>query len=62
MAMKFAKLTFSFNLYIRSLNLPFFYIFEMNFDSDAEGILKKERHFQQSVFLVDFKSAVKMVI
>ena len=26
--------------------LIFFRIFEMNFDSEAEGILKKERHFQ----------------
>ena len=62
MALKFAKLTFSFNLYIRSFNLPFFHIFEMNFDSDAEGILKNEMHFQLPVFHVDFKSAVKIVI
>ena len=46
MALKLAEFTFSFNLYVRSLNLPFCHIFEMNFDSDAEGISKKERHFQ----------------
>ena len=31
----------------------------MNFDYDPEGILKKEKHFQLSVFHADFKYAVK---
>ena len=34
----------------------------MDFDSDPEGILKKEKHFQQTVFHEDFKSAVKILI
>ena len=34
----------------------------MDFDSDPEGILKKEKHFQQTVFHEDFKSAVKIMI
>ena len=31
----------------------------MNFDNDPKGILKKEKHFQLSVFHADFKYAVK---
>ena len=37
----------------------FFPIFKINFDYDPEGILKKEKHFQLSVFHADFKYAVK---
>ena len=39
--------------------LTFFHIFKMNFDYDPEGILKKEEHFQLSVFRADFEYAVK---
>ena len=42
--------------------LTFFYIFKMNFDYDPEGILKKGKHFQLTVFSADFKSAVKTEI
>ena len=34
-------------------------MFSMDFDNDPEGILKKEEHFQLSVFHADFKYAVK---
>ena len=34
----------------------------MNFDYDPEGILKKGKHFQLTVFSADFKSAVKTEI
>ena len=54
-----AKHTFPFNFFVKSLNLPFLKIFSMDFDSDPEGILKKEKHFQLSVFHADFKYAVK---
>ena len=57
-----AKYTFPFNFFVKSLNLPFLKIFSMDFDSDPEGILKKEKHFQQTVFHEDFKSAVKIMI
>ena len=54
-----AKHTFSFNFFVKSLNLPSLKIFNMDFDNDPEGILKKEEHFQLSVFHADFKYAVK---
>ena len=57
--MKFAKLTFLFYFFVKSPNLPFCHIFKMKFDYDPEGILKKEEHFQLSVFQADFKYAVK---
>ena len=57
-----AKHTFPFNFFVKSLNLPFLKIFSVDFDSDPEGILKKEKHFQQTVFHEDFKSAVKILI
>ena len=57
-----AKHTIPFNFLVKSLNLPFSKIFSMDFDNDPEGILKKEEHFQQTVFHADFKSAVKILI
>ena len=54
-----AKYTFPFNFFVKLLNLPFFRIFGLDFDTDPEGILKKEKHFQLSVFHADFKYAVK---
>ena len=57
-----AKHTFPFNFFVKSLNLPFLKIFNMDFDSDPDGILKKEKHFLQTVFRADFKSAVKILI
>ena len=56
------KHTFSFNFFVKSLNLPFLKIFSVDFDDDPKGILKKEKHFQQTVFHADFKSAVKILI
>ena len=56
------KYTFPFNFFVKSLNLPFLKIFSMDFYSDPEGILKKEKHFQQTAFHADFKSAVKILI
>lgn len=44
------------------LNLPSLKIFSVDFDNDPKGILKKEKHFQQTVFHADFKSAVKILI
>ena len=57
-----AKHTFPYNFFVKSLNLPFFRVFNVDFDNDLEGILKKEKHFQQTVFHADFKSAVKSLI
>ena len=54
--------TFSFNFFVKSLNLPSLKIFSVDFDNDPEGILRKEKHFQQTVFHADFKSAVKILI
>ena len=57
-----AKHTFPFNFFVKSLNLPSLKIFSVKFDNDPEGILKKEKHFQQTVFHADSKSAVKILI
>ena len=59
---KFAKLTFLFYLYVKSANLPFFYIFKMNFDYDPEGILKKGKHFQLTVFSDRDLSTLKFLV
>ena len=55
-----AKHTFPFDFLVKLLNLPFLRIFSVDFDNDAKGILKKEKHFQLTVFHADFKSAVKV--
>ena len=34
----------------------------MDFDNDPEGILEKEKHFQQTIFHASFKTAVKIHI
>ena len=57
-----AKHTFPIDFLVKSLNLPFLRIFSVDLDNDPEGILRKEKHFQQTVFHLDFKSAVKSLI
>ena len=61
-AANIAKHTFPFNFFVKSLNLPSLKIFSVDFENDPKGILKKEKHFQQTVFHADFKSAVKILI
>ena len=57
-----AEHTFPFNFFLKSLNLPSLKILSVDFDNDPEEVLKKEKHFQQTVFHADFKSAVKILI
>ena len=52
----------SFNFFIELLNLPFLKIFSVDFDNDSEDILKREKHFQETVFYADFKSAIEILI
>ena len=43
-------------------NVRFFLIFKSNFESVPIGILKKEKHFQLSIFREESKSGIKFMI
>ena len=48
--------------HLLDISWPCLRIFSVDFDNDPKEILKKEKHFQQTVFHADFKPAVKILI